>query len=491
MITWMQKRRKLMLTTMWVAVITFIGAGAVDWGGSSYGSKATSLAKVGEIQITPKELNRQYSAMYRQYNQMMGGKLEPEMAKKLGLEDQAMKMLIQQALMLNLAQDYEIIISDEELALEVEKIESFHKDGAFDKTTYIKALKANNYSTQDFETSLKRDLTIQKVSKYLKTDSTKDEQEPFLTSQAVADKIDYLILDTKNIPVGKMGKDAIQSFWELKKAQFVTQAKITVEEITVKAANKKFNDDEIANFYKKESFNFTDDKGEIKTLEAAKADIISALNDKATKKSASLLYIDWKKDRLDPSIAIKKHTFKANDAPYTMDITEKVQSLQAGKYMKPVKVGDDYIIVRLLENEPSRTKTFAEAKSEVYPLFIADQKRQRLQSMAVAQLDIFKGTQTKFITKNDTAVFHELTSSEAKQALNKLFTTDKPSGQIIISNDKIMLYRITEQKLLFKPKSINADVALEKQIDMLKEQTRLTALVQALNAKYKTEIFYK
>ena len=54
-----------------------------------------------------------------------------------------------------------------------------------------------------------------------------------------------------------------------------------------------------------------------------------------------------------------------------------------------------------------------------------------------------------------------------------------------------MLYRITEQKLLFKPKSINADVALEKQIDMLKEQTRLTALVQALNAKYKTEIFYK
>ncbi|MBV5334593.1 MAG: SurA N-terminal domain-containing protein, partial [Sulfuricurvum sp.] len=76
MITWMQRHRKYLVITIWISTIAFIGAGFVGWGQYDYGDKAGAVAKVGKITITQEELQKNYSNLFNQYNQMFQGKLD-------------------------------------------------------------------------------------------------------------------------------------------------------------------------------------------------------------------------------------------------------------------------------------------------------------------------------------------------------------------------------------------------------------------------------
>ena len=76
MITWMQRHRKYLVVTMWISAIAFVGAGFVGWGQYSYGEKATAVAKVGNVDISMRELQQSYSRLYSQYNKMFQGNFD-------------------------------------------------------------------------------------------------------------------------------------------------------------------------------------------------------------------------------------------------------------------------------------------------------------------------------------------------------------------------------------------------------------------------------
>ena len=137
MISWMQKHNKYLVVTIWVATIAFIGAGAVSWGNMNLSSKASSVAKVGDVQISKIKYAFTYDQIYSQYAQKLGNKFDKNVAKKLGLEKNVLKTLIQQALLLNLANEYGIIATDKEVGLEIVSVPLFkNSKGEFDKSIY-------------------------------------------------------------------------------------------------------------------------------------------------------------------------------------------------------------------------------------------------------------------------------------------------------------------------------------------------------------------
>jgi peptidyl-prolyl cis-trans isomerase D len=132
----MQKHNKYLVITIWIATIAFIGAGFVGWGSYQYGAKAGSIAKVGDIEISKAKFDMAYSDMYQQYNQMLQGKLDEEKAREMGLTQQAFSSLATQALLLNLAKEFGIVVTEEELADKLAQIPAFQTEGKFDKTVY-------------------------------------------------------------------------------------------------------------------------------------------------------------------------------------------------------------------------------------------------------------------------------------------------------------------------------------------------------------------
>ena len=128
MITWMQRHRKYLVITIWISTIAFIGAGFVGWGQYSYGDKAGAVAKVGDVPITSAELQKSYTTLFNQYNQLFQGKLDEKKAQQFGLQRQALRQLVNQALVLNLAKSYGLIVTDDELWNVIKSQSFFAKD---------------------------------------------------------------------------------------------------------------------------------------------------------------------------------------------------------------------------------------------------------------------------------------------------------------------------------------------------------------------------
>lgn len=484
MITWMQRHRKYLIITIWISTIAFVGAGFVGWGQYNYGDKAGSIAKVGDVEITMGELQKSYSSLYGQYNQMFQGNFDEEKAKSFGLKEQALKQLTNQALILNLAASYDLQISDSELIAELKVQEYFFKDGVFDKETYKQVLSTNNLSLKEYEASLKKELLIRKTLNLLPINKSESEISIIDNIQNIADKIDYKVLNNELIEIDS-SDSALKAYWENKKLKFMSEVSYQVRYITQAKISKEYEESKITDHYKENRTHFKGDDGKILSITDAKIKVIDELDAKATKDAALRTYIAYKKGKLADNIKVQTTTISSSNNQFNLESLEKISKLSlTSPFIKPVKVGEEYITFQLIKINPSKAKSFAEVKEEILPLFIAEKKQEKLLKLAQDSVSTFKGRTTTFLTREDAIMLKDLTLAQANEFLQQLFMTQTKRGYIDLGDGKIVLYHILEQKLLVDKKNIQDDSITRLKSSMFNE-----GLIKNLQNKYKTEIF--
>ena len=483
MITWMQRHKKWLIITIWISTIAFVGAGFVGWGQYSYGDKAGAIAKVGDVEITQGELQKSYSNLYVQYNKMFQGNFDEEKAKQFGLQKQALNQLTQQALILNLAASYDLQVSDAELIAELKKQTYFFKDGVFDKETYKQVLSQNRLSTKEFEAGLKKDLLIRKTLALLPSNATENETKVLETILNIADKINYKVLTTEDITVSPT-EDELKAFWETRKQNYMSDTAYEVKYITQNVINASYDDAKLSKYYNENKTHFKDSEGKILPLESAKAAVTKELNAKATKDKALRAYIAYKKGKLE-NITISTKIISATNNPFNAEALEKIAALSlTAPYMKPLQVNGIYHTFELVKIIPAAPKSFEEAKEAILLAYTSETKKTKLQELANNSLATFSGTNTPFITSQDTLLLQQLSEAEASEFLQQLFSSDKKRSYITLNSEKIVLYYILEQKLLSKT---NND--LMQSMNKIKTAMFNEALIKRLESKYKTEIF--
>lgn len=486
MITWMQRHKKYLIITIWISTIAFVGAGFVGWGQYSYGDKAGAVAKVGNIEISMGELQKTYSNLYNQYNQIFQGNFDEEKAKSFGLQSQALQNLTQQALILNLAASYDLEVSDEELLADIEKQEVFFKDGSFNKEVYKEVLSRNNFNIKEYEKDLRKELLVKKTLELLPIIENKNEAKIMDTILSIADKIDYKVLDDSTISIDT-SDEFVKTFWEKSQQNYMSEVSYDIEFIKQAKANQDHDEAKLNEYYSENKTHFKGEDGKILAFADAKELVIAELNKKSTKDLALRAYIAYKKGKLSPEVKIESFKLSASNNPYGDEVLQKVSKLSVtSPFLKPVLVGDEYITIKLLAVNPSKAKTYEEAKAEVLPLYIAEQKRQKLLKLAKDSVSSFKGTTTDFIVNTDASKLDKLPTLEANDFLAKLFMEQNKRGFIELDNGKIVLYNILEQKMLQKAKEnkTNDDTIVKIKSSMFDE-----GLIKTLQNKYKTEIF--
>jgi peptidyl-prolyl cis-trans isomerase D len=320
----MQRHKKWLIITIWISTIAFVGAGFVGWGQYSYGDKAGAVAKVGNVEITMGELQKSYSRMYAQYNQMFQGNFDEEKAKQFGLQRQALQQLTQQALILNLANEYDLEISDTELLAELKTQEFFFKDGVFNKEIYKQVLSRNNLTMKEYEDDLKKSLLIEKTLKLLPVEVSQSEKNIIDTIMNIADKINYKVLSQNDIKVDTSDA-ALQPFWEQNKNNYLTDVSYNVNVVKQETLKNIYGDAKIASYYADNKTHFKDAEGKIIPLEHAKDDVVNELNAKATKDTALRTYIAFKKAKLSPDVAVTQVTLSAHKIHTMMKFYRKYQ----------------------------------------------------------------------------------------------------------------------------------------------------------------------
>jgi peptidyl-prolyl cis-trans isomerase D len=448
MITWMQRHRKYLVITIWISTIAFIGAGFVGWGQYDYGNKAGAVAKVGEISITAEELQKSYSNLFNQYNQLFQGKLDEQQAKQFGLQRQALKSLVDQALILNLAASYGLQVSDDELLSLIKSQNSFVKNGVFDKQLYTDVLRQNHLNTKDYEDSMRRELLIQKTLYLFAPTVSPLEKSTIAYAMGVADKIDYQLLTPDSVSVTP-DEVALKGYWEKNKEQFK------------KPANYE--------------------------LSLVRSPIVADMNDTAAEKEALRRYIDFKKGILPASVAVEKISLSADSTLFSPELLKEIQSLNSTKpFLKPRKVGNDYIVIKLDKTNPASAKTYEEAKAQATLGYTAEMKKTKLQELAQSSVKTFHGTVSDFIQRKENVSLSGLSTVEASEFVDKLFGSKQKQGFFTLKSGNVILYTILEQKLLQDP-----TITDEKTVMKLKGNVLNQKLLKELESKYPIEIYAK
>ncbi|MCK9492244.1 MAG: SurA N-terminal domain-containing protein [Sulfurimonas sp.] len=484
MITWMQRHKKYLIVTIWISTIAFVGAGFVGWGQYSYGDKAGAAAKVGNVEITIGELQKTYSNLYAQYNEMFQGNFDEEKAKSFGLQSQALKQLMDQALVLNLGISYDLDVSEKEILERLKTKEFFFKNGVFDKEIYKQVLSRNNLTTKEYEADIKKELLIQKTLALLPIDVSKNELDIIENILNIADKIEYKVVSDEKISVNT-SDETLMPYWEKNKQNFMSEVMYEVKFIKQSRISGKYEDQEIEEYYNDNKTHLKDSDGKILPLEGAKASVIAKLDAKATKDAALRTYIDYKKGKLAPDVEVTTTIISTSNNPYSDEVLEAISKTSpTSPLLKPILVSDEYFTFELIKTIPSSVKSYEDAKEEILPVFVQEQKSNKLLELAKNSLETFKGDSTDFITNQDANKISNLEEAEANEFLNALFATKQKRGFISLNSGKIVLYNILEQKLLNNTNNNSNNPIVRIKGNLFNE-----GLVKNLQNKYKSEIF--
>ena len=486
MIAWMQKHNKYLVITIWIATIAFIGAGFVGWGTYQYGKKATAVAEVGNIRISQDKFDFTYRNMYRKYNEAFQGQFDDKKAKEMKLPQMVFSQLASQALLLNLANEYGIRVSEEELAKYISSLAFFKNNGRFDKQIYQTFLENNAISAKSFEGILEDDLKIEKLMKLLDKGSVKYEREVIASALSVEDKISYVVLSPSDIKVKVDDKD-IKKFWENHKSDYMTEKRYRLSILWTNLDDITVNEKDLKDFYHRNSYNYTDKDGKELPLEKVRKEVVRDYKLKIGKKKALKDYIAFKKGKKPATETLE---LNINDSKLSKKMWSEIVQADKGTVIKPKATGDRYATVKVDETIEPKVMSFDEAKEKAGNDYKMSATAKALDKEATDYIDGKKqlNKTTEFISASKPVTLKGLTKEESLQFFKKLFTSNKQAGMITLSNKRIV-YRVSEQRI---GKTQNEVVdELTSVTDRIKSSDLSDNLMKELSKKYKIQKFVK
>lgn len=472
MITWMQKHKKYLIITIWISTIAFIAAGMVGWGTYSFSSSSSNVAKVGDIDISVDDFNREYQIIYNQYNQqyntLMGRPLDNEQAKLLGLEDTAIKRLIDRALLENFALDSGIRISDEEIAKEIQNIETFKSNGVFDTILYKDILRQNHIKPNDFEEDIKNDLLIQKILEMFPVIVTPFEKDVLSIPTNLEDRLSIQIVQDNQIKVN-ITDDELKNFYEKNKDSYKTQKVFDVEIIETKLSDIAPSQEDLKAYYDENKANYTTN-GVIAEFDKIKDTIKKDFQKREAQKNALKSYLDFKDNKINGKQQIITE-YEIND-----DVLQALNTANNGDIIKPILDDDTFITIKIINKIPQTIKSFEEAKVDLKKDYYPIAKQETFKKYIESRLNVFNGKDIGYFSISDTKSINGLSDIDKQQLLTKIFNTDKRSDYLILGN-KAVLYRILEQKMANNSSTISSEM-FNNVKSLLLEQTILDFLAK-------------
>jgi len=444
MIEWMQKHKKWLIVTIWISTIAFVGAGFVGWGSYDYGKSDSAVAMVGNKEVPLKDLQNEYGSLYSQYQQMLGEQFNQEMAKQFKLEEAALQRVTQKYLLLNYADELGLMTTDEEVALELVKINSFFKDGKFDKNTYIQVLKQNRRTASEFEAQLKQDILVNKVQNLFQASLKANEVQNIGNLIYSQDEVSINIIDDKNIKI-PFSQDDLNKYWTKNKDTYKSESGFGIKYTKIKNIEGKT-------------------KKEMRKI--ALKEYLSLKKAKSEFKSEKIIYAS-------------SDFLNAEDYKTVITSTE-------GTVLKPMYQNGNYYVIKAETKILPKVLEFVDVKDKVEADYKALQKSSILNKQADEIVANFKGTNIGYISRSNIPTIDGLTDLEKSEFIKSLFSATEIINKVTLGS-KVVIYKITNSKL--GTITDTQDQSIVQTIGNLKSSSLSASLLAKLATKYEIKSF--
>lgn len=336
----------------------------------SPGGANTTVATVGETEISPDQVRRDFQREVERLSGMLGTRIDTEQARALGLVDGVLNRIIDRTLYDLAANDQGIVVSDDLVRRDIRNIPSF-KDGKgdFDRLRFQQVLQSNRLSEAGFVALTRGDIVR---AQYLSMIGAAPAAPMRMAEIIFAYQNEKRVAEILSIPYSSMAVPAtpddaqLAEFHSGHAADFTAPEtrKLTYVSLTAADLAKEtaISDDEIAKAYESH-------KDEFMTAESRVLKQIRFKDEAIAKKAHGMLkggavfatvakdIADTNPDQLDLGAMTK--------AQLLPGLAEAAFALQPGAFSEPVKSVLGWHILSLVEIKPQSQKSLADAKSEL------------------------------------------------------------------------------------------------------------------------------
>ena len=172
MITVMRRYRRVLQIGLLVVIAAFVitsvvVSGSATFRGSSVGRD--SVATVNGETIPTERYQRRYQAYLDAYSQVYRDRFTPELAERMGLPQQVVNDLVQEALVVQRARAEGLEVTDAELNAQIQAIPAFQENGRFALKRYQEFLNRRGMGANAFEADVRRELTRMKAESTIRS----------------------------------------------------------------------------------------------------------------------------------------------------------------------------------------------------------------------------------------------------------------------------------------------------------------------------------
>src|SRR2546427_771636 len=146
-------------------VLAPVTAWRVVFGQRGFGDGAgrDAVATVNGESIPLARYQQRYQAFMEAYARIYRDRFSPELAERLGLPQQVVNELIQEALIVQRAGAEGLLVTDEELNAQIQAVPAFQESGRFALKRYQEYVRRRGLAAAAFENEMRRELTRMKV----------------------------------------------------------------------------------------------------------------------------------------------------------------------------------------------------------------------------------------------------------------------------------------------------------------------------------------
>lgn len=359
------------------------------WGIQNYlgGGKEIPVVSVGDKDFYQRDVQQ----AYQQFAQNLAGmKFDEETLKK-----QALQKLIRDEVLLQYAQDENLLVSDETAREFIQGLEYFQKDGKFDKTQYQTLLGSQGMSSAEFVNRIKKALVMEQFQRAVIDTSfvTPTEIDNFFKLQNQTRDIEYLTLPLVK-STEQPSEEDIGAYYQQHQEAYQTEEQASVEYVELSldklAGEVKPTEDQLKAYYEEQKAQYTTKErrkvshilfavGKDQTDQAALQKARQAQTALQTKDFAAVAA-----DMSDDKLSAKKGGDLGLIAAGVMEksFEDAAMALQVGQVSEPVKTSFGYHLIKATELVPGEIKAYEQVKADVAKAYQKAQAETKFNELA-------------------------------------------------------------------------------------------------------------
>lgn len=385
--------------------LTFISWGAGYFSGGSQVAETKVVATVEGLPITWGEYQNAYKQRIETYRRLFQNKLDDDMIERLKLSDQALTSLLENRLMLVIADEAGLKVSDEEVVRYIEGHPAFQVGGYFNRNTYVGRLQNLGVSPAEYEDSIRQLLKIEQVQETFKDGIHVTESELRAAYRQEQEQVSttFLLLKSSDFAQGVEVTDgALETFYQEHKGEFTVPERRKVAYLTYRPKTY-LEEVTIDEERLREHYELNIDKYRKPERIRARHILLEldqnapAAEEAKVRARAEALLKEAEEGKDFAELA--KANSQGPTAPKGGDLgffgrgrmvkpfEEAAFALKVGEVGGPVRTPFGYHIIKVEEREPEAVREFDEVKADIRKALVEEEARYLAQDAAYATVE--------------------------------------------------------------------------------------------------------